>query len=163
MRDFRLFVPRCADVRDKKDLDSYGALVLSAVGDGVHTLFLRSALSYAYRYKTEELHCAVSEYARAEAQAVALTRLLPLLTEEELRVVRRGKNARPRTIPKHATVSEYASATAFEALTGYLYLSGNHERLCALYNEIYGDTLPENIVSGAETVIFKETKEGKKE
>ena len=162
MQGIRLFVPLCADVRDKKDLDAYGALVLSAVGDGVHTLFLRSALSCAYRYRTEELHQKVSEYARAEAQAVALSRLIPMLNEEELRVVKRGKNARPRTLPKHATISEYLSATAFEALTGDLYLSGEHERLCDLYNVLYADMVSDANTSGAEDGLSEENKEGKK-
>ena len=141
MDDVSLFVPRCGDVRNKTELDRYGALVLSAVGDGVHTLFLRCALTKHARYHTEDLHKIVSQYARAEAQAEAYKTLLPHLTDEEKRVGNRGKNARFHTIPKHATKYDYSLASAFEALTGYLYMSGSHDRLCELYSIIYADSL----------------------
>jgi ribonuclease-3 family protein len=60
-----------------------------------------------------------------------------MLTEEEKNIVRRGRNAKPGTIPKNADVAEYRRATGFESLLGYLFLTGQAERLC----QIMGDVL----------------------
>ena len=136
-----LFLPHCEEIRDKKTLDDCGALVLCSVGDGVHTLFLRCALSCSFPYRAEDLHQQVSKYACAEAQAAAYKTLLPILSEEEVRVGNRGKNAHFHTVPKHAGKYDYSLASAFEALTGYLYLSGSRDRLCELYSIIYSDLL----------------------
>jgi ribonuclease-3 family protein len=65
----------------------------------------------------------------AKAQAAALERVMDTLSPEEADIVRRGRNAHPRAVPKNADPGEYARATALEALAGYLYLSGRNERL----------------------------------
>ncbi|MBR1747942.1 MAG: ribonuclease III [Clostridia bacterium] len=152
MKKIDLFVPRCADVRDEKELADYGVLVLSLVGDGVHTLFLRCALSASERYRNEDLHARVAEYAKAESQAKDAKTLLPYLSETEKRVYNRGKNAHFKTVPKHATKYEYSLATAFEALTGYLYLSGKTDRLCELYKILYEESDTEVKESDTETL-----------
>lgn len=72
----------------------------------------------------------------APAQARAAEILLPCLTQEELAVYKRGRNAKPKSVPAHATAAEYASATGLEALFGYLYLSGCAERIYALWEKI---------------------------
>lgn len=160
--DIGIFIPRCAETREKKDLDGYGALVLSLVGDGVHTLFLRCALSNVARYRNEDLHKLVSNYARAEAQADCQKKLLPHLTDEEKRIANRGKNANFHTIPKHATKYIYSLSTAFEALTGYLYLAGSHDRLCELYRILYEDSFSEIESLESQNYIFKKDQEDKK-
>ena len=160
MFDVLSFIPRCPTVREKTELDSYGALVLSAVGDGVHTLFLRCALSAVFRYRPEDLHKEVSRFARAEAQCEALKKIEPILNEEEMQIVKRGRNAHPHNIPKHATQYEYRAASGFEALTGYLYLSGRGDRLGELFDTIYGETFSGLLVSDTQTEEIKKNKEG---
>ena len=75
-----------------------------------------------------------SQLVRASAQAEAVQRILPLLDEEEQEVFRHGRNAKPKTVPKSASVAEYAQATALEALFGWLYLKQRYERI----NELFG-------------------------
>ena len=72
----------------------------------------------------------------AQAQARAAETLLPGLTQEELAVYKRGRNAKPKSAPAHATPAEYASATGLEALFGFLYLSGRAERIYELWRRI---------------------------
>jgi ribonuclease-3 family protein len=79
--------------------------------------------------KTNKLHRLAIEHVKAKAQAEALVRILGNLTEDELNIVRRGKNANSNTIPKNADVMDYKKATALEALIGYLFLSDKLERL----------------------------------
>lgn len=128
----------------EKELIDVNPLVLSFVGDGVHTLFLRTALTGKSPYRNDALHALTSEYACAPAQAEAAKLLLPLLDERERYVFNKAKNAKLNTVPKHATHYQYQLATAFEAVTGYLYLAGNNARLDELYDTIYREKLAEN-------------------
>ena len=79
------------------------------------------------------LHRATVELVCAPAQAVRAERIRGMLTEEELAVFRRGRNANVHTIPKNASRAQYAEATALEALFGWLYLHGRKERINALF------------------------------
>ena len=69
----------------------------------------------------------------AESQAEKAQRILPLLTEEELAVFRRGRNAQVHTVPGHASRAQYGEATALEALLGWLYLKDRKERINELF------------------------------
>ena len=71
-----------------------------------------------------------------KSQAVFAKKLIPMLTEEELSVYKRGRNASPKCTPKNGSVGDYHSATGLEALFGYLYLSGEDKRLERLFSEI---------------------------
>ena len=73
---------------------------------------------------------------KAPSQAAAAARLLPHLTTEEQGYYRRGRNAQPHTVPKHASRAQYATATALEALLGWLYLRGERERIGELFNRM---------------------------
>ena len=73
------------------------------------------------------------ELVRAQAQARRGERILPLLTEEELAVYRRGRNAHVNTVPHSASRSDYLKATALECLFGWLYLRGERERINRLF------------------------------
>ena len=83
------------------------------------------------------LNEAALQYVRASAQAEAVKRILPLLTEEEEAYFRRGRNLGHSNVPKHATVSEYRAATGMEVLFGYLHLMGNAERIRELFRAAY--------------------------
>ena len=104
-----------------------GSLELAFVGDAVYELFIRKHLTLQGG-KVDALSHKTVEKVNAAAQAESLERLLHALTEEEQAIVRRAQNAR-QTPPKHADPLKYQKATALEALLGYLYLTGQSERL----------------------------------
>ncbi len=97
------------------------------MGDAVYELHVRCQLMTA-NVPVERMHTAKVSRVRASAQAAALRRLLPTLTEDEQDVVRRARNLKSN-VPKNASVADYRYSTAFEALLGMLYLQGASERL----------------------------------
>ena len=108
-------------------------LGLAHVGDGVFELMVRSWLCIRGKATNRGLHKATIRYVSAPAQAKAAEKILPLLSEEEADVFRRGRNANTHTIPKAASREEYQAATALEALFGYLWLKGETGRLNQLF------------------------------
>lgn len=108
-------------------------LGLAHVGDGVFELMVRSWLCLHGKATNRGLHKATVKYVAAPAQAKAAEKILPLLTQEETDVFRRGRNTSPHTVPKAASREEYQAATAVEALFGYLWLKGETERLNELF------------------------------
>ena len=108
-------------------------LGLAHVGDGVFELMVRSWLCIHGKATNRGLHKATIRYVAAPAQAKAAEKILPLLSEEEADVFRRGRNANTHTIPKAASREEYQAATALEALFGYLWLKGETGRLNELF------------------------------
>lgn len=106
-------------------------LTLAFVGDGVYELMVRERLACLANRPAAALHKLTVEMVRAEAQSAALECILPLLTEEEEAVFRRGRNAHTAR-----NSHEYHRATGVEALFGYLYLNGEQARLRELFDEI---------------------------
>lgn len=104
-------------------------LTLAYVGDGVFELFVRQRLLERGHVKVGDLHKVTVKYVRASAQAKTLAEIYPWLNPEEQDVVRRGRNAKSHAAPRGSDPAEYAASTAFETLVGFLYLSGNEERL----------------------------------
>lgn len=123
----------------EEELKNASALALSFVGDAVHTLYVREGNFEKNPYRNGELHKMSSKECCASAQAEAAKKLLPLLNENETFVFKKGKNANVRSVPKNAELYEYKVATGFEAVIGYLYLSGQTERLKELMTAVYGD------------------------
>ena len=117
-----------ANKGDKIDVTSLSALALAFVGDSVFDLFIRTMLVGSGK-KVKDLHREAVGYVKASAQAAILKRLEPELTPKERHVVRNARNTKVNTVPKHADIMDYHYSTAFEALLGYLYLSGQNERL----------------------------------
>lgn len=113
----------------KAELLNMKPLALAFVGDCVYELYIRNFLITEKYRDVNELHRKSVFYVKAKAQAYILHALEEELTEDEQNFVRRGRNAHPHTVPKNANVIDYRYATAYEALIGYLYLSGNNERL----------------------------------
>lgn len=109
-------------------------LTLAYVGDAVYELYVRQHLLVSGKIRVKGLHEAAVSYVRAGAQAAVLREFLPGLSELEQEVVRRGRNAKGQN-PRRIDPAEYAMATAFEALVGYLHLAGHHQRLGALLAE----------------------------
>ena len=116
---------------EKQDICSYSPLTLAYIGDGVYELVVRSMIVTEANAPVNKLHNRSSELVKAETQAkMALYfRDNDLLSEEELRVLKRGRNAQSYTKAKNASVSDYRWATGFEALIGYLYLSDKNDRM----------------------------------
>lgn len=106
---------------------------LAHLGDAVYELLVRSWLCAHGRATGKGLHRAAVELVKASAQAQKAEKILPLLTEEELAVFKRGRNAHVHTIPHNASRSDYLKATALECLLGELYLRGNRERINELF------------------------------
>ena len=111
-------------------------LALAHLGDAVYELMVRSYLCVHGIPTSKKLHQATVSYVSAPAQAKAMERILPLLTEEEKDVFRRGRNAHFAAVPQHATREEYRVATGLEALFGWLYLKGCRNRLCELFDQM---------------------------
>jgi ribonuclease-3 family protein len=104
-------------------------LVLAYMGDAVYELFIRQYVVSLPNHKPNHLHRSATRFVSAKAQAKLLEQWMPLLDEEELDIVRRGRNAKSGTTPKNTDVIVYRHSTAFEALIGYLYYKERFERL----------------------------------
>ena len=117
-----------------KDVDAgmYSPLVLAYVGDAVYEIMIRTKVVNGGSVQVNKLHKHSAALVKAETQAKMLTALLEELTEEEIAVYKRGRNAKSYTMAKNATMKDYRMATGFEALIGYLYLSEQHHRLVEL-------------------------------
>lgn len=108
-------------------------LGLAHLGDGVFELMVRSWLCLHGKATSKGLHKATVRYVAAPAQAQAVEKILPLLTEEEGDVFRRGRNTSPHSVPQNASRADYQAATGLEALFGWLWLQGRTERLNELF------------------------------
>ena len=106
---------------------------LAHLGDGVYELLVRTWLCAQGKATGRGLHRAAVALVRAPAQAERAERILPLLTEEELAVFKRGRNAHVHTVPRSASRADYLRATALECLLGDLYLQGRRERINQLF------------------------------
>lgn len=115
------------------DVKSYSPLPLAFIGDSVFELLVRERLICGGNMDPKRLHAQSVEQVRCEAQAAALDRLTPMLTEEELDQARRGRNAHPAHTPRNADPAVYHQATGLEALFGYLYLKGEIARIRELF------------------------------
>ena len=115
-------------------LRGISSIGLAHMGDAVFELLVRSWLCQHGRATGKGLHQATIQLVRAEHQALCAEKILPMLTEEELAVFRRGRNAQVHTVPHHASRAQYAAATALEALLGWLYLAGRRQRISELFD-----------------------------
>ena len=117
---------------EEQYLRTYSPLTLAYIGDAIFELVVRTVLVERKNTQAEKLHKAATKIVKAETQALLIEAVKDDLTEEELAVYKRGRNAKAVTRAKNATMSEYRRATGFEALMGYLYLKGDMERMIKL-------------------------------
>lgn len=115
------------------DIRAISSIGLAHIGDGVYELLVRTYLCAHGKATGKGLHRATVQLVCAPEQARRAQRILPLLTEEEQEVYRRGRNAHVHSIPQNASRTEYQQATALEALLGWLYLRGHRERINELF------------------------------
>lgn len=114
---------------------SYSPLVLAYIGDGIYDLVIRTVVVNRGNTQANKLHKKTSSLVKAAAQSTMIDGLLGILTEEEMAVYKRGRNAKSATMAKNATMQDYRKATGFEALMGYLYLDNQWERMVYLIKE----------------------------
>lgn len=125
------YIRNCFDIPDV-DIRTYSPLTLAYIGDGIYDLIIRTMIVGRGNTKASQLHNHTSHLVKAHSQSVMMEYLMPELTEEEVAVYKRGRNAKSPTMAKNATMSDYRRATGFEALMGYLYLSDRFERIMEL-------------------------------
>ena len=106
--------------------------MLAFLGDAVYELLVRTGLVLEGNRPVRDLHDQKVSFVRAEKQALLAALLQPELTAEERAVMKRGRNAHSHTAAKSASVEDYRHATGFEALLGYLWLTGQQERILCL-------------------------------
>ena len=114
------------------DIKTYSPLTLAYIGDAVYEIVIRTILVEKGNAQVNKLHQRASKLVKASAQYEIIEKLKEDLTEEELAVYKRGRNAKSYTMAKNATMSDYRRATGFEALMGYLYLTEQWERMLQL-------------------------------
>ena len=132
MENFDLFsIGEAFSVEKVKSLSSVS---LAFVGDAVYSLYVREKLVSESSAKTGELNKLSSQIVCAKAQAKRVDFLMSVLTEEELAVYKRARNTKKGAKAKNASVVEYNMSTGFEAVIGYLYLTGNSQRIDYLLN-----------------------------
>ncbi len=123
------------DYITKAQAKEINPLVFAFVGDSVHTMYARTSIASVSTAKANVLHTKASKLVMAKAQAEKMELCLPLLTEEENDIFMRARNSHVNTIAKNASLKDYKMATCYEAVLGYLYMTGQIERLNFLINK----------------------------
>ncbi len=118
------------------NVDTISPLTLAFVGDAVFSLYIREMLVCDANRPVGKLHTLSVKWVKAEAQSKGMKAILPLLTEKETEVFKRGRNAHTSHTPKNQSGCDYHYATGFEALVGYLHLKNEIDRLKFLLNEV---------------------------
>lgn len=124
-------------IREKMELSEvqitdYSPLTLAYIGDGIYEVIIRTLIIDEANRQVNKIHKAASHLVKAETQAKMIHLIMDDLTEEEQRIYKRGRNAKAVTRAKNASMSDYRTATGFEALMGWLYLTGQSERMMEL-------------------------------
>ncbi|MBU5591722.1 Mini-ribonuclease 3 [Clostridium sp. MSJ-4] len=121
------------DIQEAKTLNP---LTLALIGDAVFELFIRNyILDQNGELSAHKIHIRAIAYVKASAQSKIVNALKEELNEEEIYIYKRGRNTKSHTVPKNADVKDYRNASGFEALLGYLYLTGQEDRLKFILEE----------------------------
>ncbi|MBV7274490.1 Mini-ribonuclease 3 [Clostridium thailandense] len=114
----------------KADARQINPLVLAFIGDAIYEVFVRTYLVDRNRdMSVHKLHVKAIEFVKAHAQSEFIKKIEEELNEEEIYFFKRGRNSKSGTVPKNADVQEYRTATGFETLIGFLYITEQNERL----------------------------------
>lgn len=122
------------------EVNRISMLGLAHIGDGVYELLVRTMLCTGGHVAIHELHKQTVSMVKAPAQAEAVKKILPILTDKELEIYKRGRNTKVHGVPKNAEVMEYHAATGLEALFGWLWLLGRTDRIKILFSAITENT-----------------------
>lgn len=124
---------------DDARLQTMGVLGLAHIGDAIYELLWRTWLCAHGRSTSKGLHRETILRVCAIAQSKAMLVIMDSLSEGEMAVYKRGRNAKVNSVPKNASVGDYHAATGLEALFGYLYLNGRLDRINELFAVISED------------------------
>lgn len=116
---------------------TYSSLTLAYIGDAIYEAFIRTKLVEDGDYKVNDLNKMARNFVSAKAQNAIVEKLIEHMTEEELGAYKRGRNTKINSKSKNSDLKEYHSATGFEALIGYLYLTKCQDRLDFFLNAAY--------------------------
>lgn len=125
------FIRESLGIKDT-DIKTYSGLTLAYIGDSIYDLVIRTAIVESGNAPVNKLHKRASKLVQATAQAKLYFKIQAKLTEEEEAIYKRGRNAKSFTSAKNASIVEYRTATGVEALMGYLYLTGQTNRMMEL-------------------------------
>lgn len=117
---------------ENTDVRTYSPLTLAYIGDAIYELVIRTILVERGNTQVNKLHQRASRLVKASAQSAIIEKLKPYLSEAEMSVFKRGRNAKSFTMAKNASMSDYRRATGFEALMGYLYMTEQWDRMLEL-------------------------------
>ena len=126
-------------IKEEVNAERLSPAALAFVGDAVYSLAVRTMLAVSGDLPANTLHNRAAQLVAASAQAAAAGKILPLLSEKESDIFRRGRNMHTIRTPKSSSTAEYHAATALECLMGYLYLKNQHERIDELLKVIFSD------------------------
>ncbi|MDE6209631.1 MAG: ribonuclease III [Lachnospiraceae bacterium] len=118
-------------------IESYSPLTLAYIGDAIYEIVVRTMVVSEGNTQVNKLHKRSSSLVKAETQARMIKLLMDAdkLTEEELSYYKRGRNAKSYTSAKNASIGDYRIATGFEALMGYLYITGQSSRMISIIKD----------------------------
>lgn len=125
---------------DEKETKLLNPQVLAFVGDAVYSLYIRHRIVVTEGLKGKDLHTRVTNFVKASGQSNFISKLLPLLSEDEIHVFKRARNHKTLSQSKNADIVDYKRATGFEALIGYLYLTNKVDRLNEILKMCIGET-----------------------
>lgn len=134
---YNLYIDAHKTERIDMDIKAVSTEALAYLGDSVLEIRVREKLVRSGISGSGNLNRASLSYVKASEQAAAMQTIIPLLTEEESLIYKRGRNMSGGNVPKSATMSEYRTATGMEVLFGYLYLLGREERINVLFEKAY--------------------------
>lgn len=124
---------------DEKETKLLNPQVLAFVGDAVYSLYIRHRIVVTEGLKGKDLHTRVTNFVKASGQSNFISKLLPLLSEDEIHVFKRARNHKTLSQSKNADIVDYKRATGFEALIGYLYLTNKVDRLNEILKMCIGE------------------------
>lgn len=122
--------------KDTKKIIMYSPAQLAYAGDAVYELLVRGHILKNHDLNVNQMHKYKVKFVKAKAQAELVRILENEFTEEEQKIIKRGRNAKVTSSPKNAEIMDYRYATGFEALFGYLYVNGEIDRLVTLFEKI---------------------------
>lgn len=129
-------IPRCPAIMTEEQAEQLNPLVLAFIGDSVETLYVRSRLVFKSDMKTGGLHKQAAKIINATQQSRAADMLSEFFNEKEKEIYKRARNSKTHTSAKNATIIDYKKASGYEAVIGYLYLTGQSERLDFLFRKV---------------------------
>lgn len=123
--------------QNKIDIREYNIKSLAYIGDGVYELYIREYLVLRSKELANMYHKNAIRYVSAKAQEYVVNNMLEssFLSEDEIAIYKRGRNADSNTVPKNTDLSTYKKATGFEAVIGAIYLQGKNDRVEQIINK----------------------------